>query len=395
MAGGRSTDGIGENAGQLHAAQLTDAQLVEFAEQARCADGGGHWYPALAGACPEHGGQPSSRSRPFLPVTLTAYDHHEVVLAVRAVNPLLAAFIDSDVLKLKDNGKAPRWYHAFGYETRKLGVVNHIPVAKTLAQLTAYFNGGNAQGSTHFGVDRGVYRMFAWGRARVPVAEAHQYMPIVGPVAPWAQGVINCGGSCRVQCHPRILAMRSGEPNGAYVSIENVDAGQTVPDDAQFNTNCLLRAYVAAYFGHAITPDTQVWHSEIDRVNRCGDPPWSGAIEAEMQAAANRLLAGDVSGLRAIVSVDGDGDMGMTPEERARLAWCETEIARLSGLLFGAGAFLKDSGTADDRRGVHYHADNTMGRPTPRPVAAGEDRSPIRAIPSADTVGGEHDDATA
>lgn len=298
MAGGPSTQNIGERGLELTAAMTTSGELAEFQQMATCPTG--HQYPAAAGVCPYDAPIASTLT---IPATITLLTEEEarvsMVAAGLVVTGLPAAFIASDVLKYVDNGKAPRWLHNFGYAL-KVGVVNHIPVCKTLKQLTDYFNGGSALGSTHFGVNRGTYRMFEWQGARFPVAEAHQYMPVFGPVAPWAQGVIACGGSCRIQCHPRIGSMRPGEPNGAFVSIENVDAGQPVPDDAQFNTNVLLRAWAAAANGFDITPDTQLWHSEIDRVDRCGDPPWSGAVEDEMQDAARGILRGDLSGLRAV-----------------------------------------------------------------------------------------------
>jgi hypothetical protein len=100
--------------------------------------------------------------------------------------------------------------------------------------------------------------------------------------------------------------MRSGEPNGAFVSIENVALrgtdGVTAP---QFNSNVFLRAYCAAFFGHAINPQTQLWHAEIDQLNRCFDTGWDGALEDAMQDAANRLLRSDVSGLRGVSATDG------------------------------------------------------------------------------------------
>lgn len=358
MAGGESTRGVGKRKLEIVTALATEGALGEFSQTATCMEDGRHSYPALAGLCPSHADAPLLSASPASARPSLSND---------AVPPLLTAFINSKTLFWMDNGKAPRWNHAFGYETRKIGVVNHIPVAKTLAQLTAYFTGGNAQGSTHFGVGRGRFLVFGWENARLPLAEVHQYMPVVGPVAPWAQGVINCAGSCRIQCHPRIAGMRPGEPNGAFVSIENVDAGEVAPDDAQFNSNVFLRAWTAAYFGHEVSPNTQLWHSEIDRVGRCGDPPWSGAVEDEMQEAARKLLRSDLSGLRAVVRTSQGGE-DMTPEEQARLAYVEKELERVKGLLFGAGAFLKDSADAGDRSGIHYHEQQTVGRPTPKPT---------------------------
>jgi hypothetical protein len=95
--------------------------------------------------------------------------------------------------------------------------------------------------------------------------------------------------------------MHQGEPNGAFISIENVArSGRDGVTDPQFNSNAMIRAYCAAYFGFEITPRTQLWHSEIDQAARCDDPGWDGALEDAMQAAARKLLAGDTSGLRGV-----------------------------------------------------------------------------------------------
>lgn len=126
-------------------------------------------------------------------------------------------------------------------------------------------------------------------------------MPIVGPVAPWAQGVIQTNPICSIPPSPTIGGMRPGEPNGAFVSIENVArTGTQGVTDAQFNANAFLRAYRAAYFGHEITPRTQLWHAEIDQQGRCADPGWDGDLEDAMQEAARKLLTGDITGLRGV-----------------------------------------------------------------------------------------------
>jgi len=216
---------------------------------------------------------------------------------------LVRRFIDHFVIDM-DNGVAPRWPHAFGYEQRKIGVVNHIPVCDTLAQLTAYFTGGNAQGSTHFGIGRERAGSLAWDGVSIPCAPVHQYMPIVGPCAPWAQGIIRRSARCPMPPSPTISGMQPGEPNGAFISIENVArAGVDGVTNPQFNSNALLRAYCAGFFGFPITPLTQLWHSELDQRDRCNDPGWDGALEDALQAAARALLAGDLGGLRGVVTV--------------------------------------------------------------------------------------------
>src|SRR5829696_9097178 len=181
----------------------------EFAGTRRC--GSGHTYAALAGRCAVCPPATAAR-RPRQPRTTAS---------ATAVPALVRRFIDHFVIDM-DNGVAPRWPHAFGYEQRKIGVVNHIPVCDTLAQLTAYFTGGNAQGSTHFGIGRERAGSLAWDGVSIPCAPVHQYMPIVGPCAPWAQGIIRRSARCPMPPSPTISGMQPGEPNGAFISIENV-----------------------------------------------------------------------------------------------------------------------------------------------------------------------------
>ena len=245
--------------------------------------------PALAGVCPACPPRARGRRPPRAGTP---------VPGAAAVPPIVQAFIDRFVAYM-DNGVAPRWPHAFGHEARKLGVVNHIPVCDTLEQLTTYFNGGSAKGSTHFGIGRETAGTVAANGREVPFATVHQYMPIVGPCSPWAQGLIQTSDQCSWPPTPAIQGMRQGEPNGAFVSIENVArSGRDGLTDVQFNSNAMLRAYCAAYFGFPINPLTQLWHCEIDQKDRCFDPGWSGELEDAMQAAATRLLQGDLSGLR-------------------------------------------------------------------------------------------------
>jgi hypothetical protein len=242
---------------------------------------------------------------------------------VGGVPAVVQAFIDSPFLKYVDNDRAPRWHTAFGWDHRKAGIVNHIPVCDTLDQLTAYFNGGNATGSTHFGIGRELAGHLEWpvrggagtGRTRIPVAEVHQYLPTVGAVAPWAQGAIRGGNpNCGLRLHPAVAGMRQGEPNGAFISIENVArSGRQGVTDPQFNSNAFLRAWTAAYFDHEIGPATQLWHGEIDTFDRCFDPGWPGDLEDAMQEAARRLLRGDVSGLRAVQYPDSEEDWMSRP----------------------------------------------------------------------------------
>jgi hypothetical protein len=125
-------------------------------------------------------------------------------------------------------------------------------------------------------------------------------MPVTGPVSPWAQGIID-PGSCAYPLCDFARRMRSGEPNGAGISVENVAwvgaDGMTAP---QANSNAFLRACWAARFGGEISPKTNLWHGEFDGRNRCADPGWAGDLEDWAQETARRLLAGDLSGLREV-----------------------------------------------------------------------------------------------
>lgn len=213
---------------------------------------------------------------------------------------VLERFVASDFVVYVDNGRAPRTLHDYGYE-HKVGTVNHITVNGTLEGLTAYFNGGQSQGSSHFGIGRELAGEFQFGEIRIPVAQVHQYMPLRRNAAyprgcsPWAQGVIERATA------PAVQHMRPGEPNGAFHSIENVAwAGSDGLTDPQFNSNVLLRAYCASLDGYTIDSGTQLWHSEIDGVNRAHDPGWLGTIEDELQDAARRLLRNDLGALHGV-----------------------------------------------------------------------------------------------
>ena len=286
----------------------------------------GHEYPLMAGTCPycdpataaelerrEVG--PRVFTRSYVPdggdlVDQQGRSYLGTEHPLRAVPMVAEVFVASDYLLWRDNGLPPRTAHDYGYE-RKVGLVNHIPVCDTLDQLTAYFTGGSAQGSTHFGVDRAEAGWLTAGGWTFPVARVDQYLPIRRSAdypqgcSPWAQGVISRSANCAVPPADAISRMRSGEPNGAFHSVENVArTGAQGVTDAQFNSNAVLRAYLAALDGYPITPSTQIWHAEVDQLNRCADPGWSGDLEDEMQAAANALLRNDPSGLRQARRVD-------------------------------------------------------------------------------------------
>ena len=279
-------------------------EWVPVKQMTTCPDG--HEYPIMAGECPyDH--EPTAA---FLEEARRTEDidretTRSLLVSVpddRHVPALLRDWFHSGIVALVDNGRVPRTQHQYGY-TKYIGAVHHIPVAPTLAALTRYFRYETAeapQGSTHFGIGRD----FEW-TYRIPgthtlfgCATVHQYVPLRG-VSPWAQGVIARSDWCTIPPTPVISGMRPGEPNGAFASVENVAMkGSDGVTDPQFNANVLLRAYLAALDGYEITPRTQLWHSEIDQLNRCNDPGWTGALEDEMQEAARRLLRGDLSLVR-------------------------------------------------------------------------------------------------
>jgi hypothetical protein len=270
----------------------------EFTLQPIEVDAAGNAYPSLAGVSPYEPLRPEWEPSTALP-------------ALPALPTHLAAFVERAVTYRA--ARAGWSSTAYGYDNRKLGVVNHIPVCDTLSQLDNYFTGGANAGLTHYGVGRemaGTLEITALdgSRWRIPYAPVSQYLPLVGPYAPWAQGRVSTGGGCAVPAHPIASRLGSGVPNGAYISLENVArVGGQGMSDPQINSNVFLRAAMAAYFGHAITPDTQVWHAGIDRIDRCSDTGWpggySGGLEMECQTAARALLAGDPSRLRGAVRI--------------------------------------------------------------------------------------------
>lgn len=300
--------------------------FADFAPTFRCPNG--HTAPAGAGVCPRC--RPSRRRR--------AVRGAAAAPGGGAVPALVQAFVDRFV-ELVDNGTAPRWDHAFGYEQHKIGVVNHIPVCDTLDQLTAYFNGGAAQGSTHFGVGRQQAGTLDHQGAQIPVAPVHQYMPILGPVAPWAQGLIQTSPTCRIAPSPTIKTMRPGEPNGAFVSIENVArTGAQGVTDPQFNANAFLRAYCAAFFGFAITPLTQLWHSEIDQA----------CVTPEMRILTRDLLwipAGDLRVGDKLIGFDDEPALGGTGRDRGRRAYRHAEVTATGIASRDVFEIVTDSGT--------------------------------------------------
>jgi hypothetical protein len=255
----------------------------------------GHEYPAMAGVCPLDP-----------PAALWRQPAGAAVAALAPLPGYLQTFVDTAITYKP--ARAGFNNHAYGYDNRKLGTVNHIPVCQTLAQLDAYFTSGNNAGLTHFGNGRELLTTLEistpLGRFRLPVSPVSQYLAIVGPVSPWAQGVINTSGNCYLPAHPIATRLGSGVPNGAYISNENVAmSGADGVTDPQFNSNVFLRAMAAVYFNHPINPDTQIWHGEIDRVNRCFDPGWTD-LEDPMQDAARALIQGDPRLLRGVVSID-------------------------------------------------------------------------------------------
>lgn len=190
------------------------------------------------------------------------------------------------------------------YDNTKLGMVQHIPVTSSLTDLTRYFTSPGAKGATHFGTGRELAGYFNG----IPVAQAHQYLPTVGTLSPWAQGVEEYidNPSCAIKVPQHLKDLGENAANCAFLSVENCDRGadETQPHvtDPQFNTNVLLRAWGAEYFKYPINPETQLWHAEFDPTNKCWDPGWPPELEREMQEAAKSLLINDVSLLKGIRS---------------------------------------------------------------------------------------------
>lgn len=277
-------------------------------------------YPAVAGECPYHSNQPSTATvrlagvqeeygriggPKVLDIAEAIAERAWTRAAAEAASPA-NLFVQSDALIYMDNGKAPRWYHSFGHD-QHLGFIYHIPVCNTLKQLDNYFNGGNAQGSTHFGIGREIWGYLVWNGWRFPVAETHQYMPIVN-TGPWAQGIVNDAGSCVWTLTPLVRDMRPGEPNGAFLSAECVDAGGAYATGAQLNSLALLVAYGAEFDNYSINPDSICGHQRIDRVNRCNDVPWPLEQHDRVRSMALDLLQGNVSTLYNAEQI-GDNDV--------------------------------------------------------------------------------------
>lgn len=233
------------------------------------------------------------------------------VAALPALPSFIQAWVDAAITyKPARTAFSP---HAYGYDQHKLGNVWHIPVAGSLPALDNWFLSGQMQGLTTFGVGRQKLldleiTMPDGARWRVPVAPVSQYGPAIGPWAPYAQGIVHLSGNCALAPHPVFSYLGSGVPNGAAWSWEMVAwSGADGITDPQLNCKTFGMAMSSAYFGHEISPRTEGWHGQIDRVDRCFDPGWAGGpfggIEAESQAAARALLAGDPSLLRGVVRI--------------------------------------------------------------------------------------------
>lgn len=206
------------------------------------------------------------------------------------------------------------------WDTQKIGMVQHIPVAPTLESLDNYFCSPNTQGGTHFGIGREFWKTLTFEGFTFPIARTSQYFPTVGNVWPWAQGVINRDNpNCSIKTSPTVRNMLSGEPNGAFLSVENVAwSGKDLLTEPQMNANMLCRAWGADHFKYEINPLTQLWHAEIDTVNRCSDPGWPGELEDYLQEGARRLLRGDLSYLKQLEKPE-TGDTEMTTDEIRKL----------------------------------------------------------------------------
>ena len=256
--------------------------------------------PGIAGPYPDLAGVDPAAPIPARWVPATA-------AALPALPPLMQSFEDRCVLYRP--ARAGFNLHAYGYENHKLGMVQHIPVCDTLQQLTNYFTGGQNTGLTTYGVGRPVFATLDLTAAdgsvwRVPFAEVHRYGPLSGAWSPWAQGVVNRGGSCAVPAHPVAAYLGSGVPNGAYDSVENVArTGAQGMTSAQLNSNAMLRAMSAFRWDYEISDDTQVSHAQIDRVNRCFDPGWPAGLEEVAREAARGILRGDLSLMADAVQV--------------------------------------------------------------------------------------------
>lgn len=257
--------------------------------------------------------------------------------------PALAqAYVDSPAFVWMDNGRPLRTLHDYGY-TKKIGCVQHVTGGGTLSGLDAYFRFEQAEapkGSAQLGIGRHLWGHLPWAGVWIPIAETHQYMPLrrnadyPNGCSPWAQGAILRNSECPVQPSPTIAGMASGEPNGAFHSVENVAwDGTHGLTDPQFNANALMRAYLAGLDDYDITPATQLWHAEIDQYWRCFDPGWPGDLEDRLQQAARAILYENSPRLlRALEPIEGAPQPEPTPppgpqplSEEAKLAFSYAE----------------------------------------------------------------------
>lgn len=248
-----------------------------------------------------------------------------------AVSPMLQAFVKDVVVSLFDGIGAVSDYGLRQYDNMKLGHVQHITAGGgTIISLWDWFAKSDT-GATHFGIERDLRpKPFVWGHLEIPVARVGQFVPTVGRYAPWAQGVRawTDNPNCAIKIPAHLRALPPGAANCAFISTENIARqGSDLVTDPQFNSNVLLRAWVAMYFQMPITPETQLWHAEFDPNNRCHDTGWPASLEDEMQEAARKLVAGDLSGLRGIkapVPVTPQ-EKPMTRDEVRNLILAETE----------------------------------------------------------------------
>lgn len=276
---------------------------------------------------------------------------------------LAQAFIDSEHCVWMDNGCPPRNLHDYGYD-RKIAVCQHIPVCETLDDLDAYFCGGWSEGSTHFGVDRALHGELVSGGWHIPVARVSQYMPIrrdasyPSGCSPWAQGVLNYPTAVLAQ------GMDSGEPNGAFHSIENVAwTGADGMTDAQFNSNVLLTVYLAGLDEYPIDPEHDLGHFEIDTINRPEDTGWAADLWDARQAAANLLLANnDPSGLK------GAWQEAAAPPSAEASPPISLHESQVVSDTFGAGTIVVPQYLFNIGPGYTV---STEEQPEPQPIAEG------------------------
>jgi len=229
-----------------------------------------------------------------------------------AVPEIARAFVESDYVRFVDNGNPPRSdYGVRQFDNHKIGLVDHIPVADDLeTQLTPYFLSGRALGASHFGTDRKLAGWFEWNGMLIPVALVDQYISIIGPYSPWAQGVrswVN-NPACSITVPPYLLAMPPVWANPGFISFENcATVGTQGMTDPQFNARVLVGCYVVGYFGFPINGETFLWHGEFSPTTRCFDPGWGVELQNALIEASHKIMNGDLSGLRGV--------QGSVPEE--------------------------------------------------------------------------------